>query len=163
MEIFCFSSVKSRARERQLVCSDRHSNYWGKPLWFKLLFYGWTVVKKTKNRTFPQSFRKVELLPQRFQKKIRAITRLIKTRIRWKNFLKCVKGNILSCPIPFFLVSCAANLKLSYETPGQIKKGHLWKMIKILHFYNFLTMKRDSVLINILTRLNYTDYTQQLF
>lgn len=49
-------------------------------------------------------------------------------------------------------------------TKKKKKKGHLWKMIiKILHFYILLTMKRDSVLINILTRLSYTDYTQQLF
>lgn len=44
------------------------------------------------------------------------------------------------------------------------KKGHLWKMIiKILHLYILLTMKRESALINISTRLSYTDYTQQLF
>lgn len=55
--------------------------------------------------------------------------------------------------------------KLSDETFCQIKKkGHLWKMIiKILHFYILLTMLRESALINILTRLIYTDYTQQLF
>lgn len=47
---------------------------------------------------------------------------------------------------------------------AQIKICHLWKMIiKILHFYILLTMKRDSVLINISTRLSYTDYTQQVF
>lgn len=50
------------------------------------------------------------------------------------------------------------------EKEKKKKKGHLWKMIsKILHFYILLTMLRESALINILTRLLYIDYTQQLF
>lgn len=36
-------------------------------------------------------------------------------------------------------------------------------IIKILHLYILLTMMRESALINISTRLRYTDYTQQLF
>lgn len=42
------SSVASRDR----ACSDRHSNYWGKPLWFKLLFYGWILVQNQKTEPF---------------------------------------------------------------------------------------------------------------
>lgn len=46
----------------------------------------------------------------------------------------------------------------------QKKKGHLWKMIiKILHLYILSTMMRESALINISTRLRYTNDTQQIF
>lgn len=86
-----------------------------------------------------------------------------------KTNLKQVKGKYFLVPQPanpsFWSVVLPIK-KSSDETLDQIKKEkvHLWKMIiKILHFYILLTMKRDSVLINISTRLSYTDYTQQLF
>lgn len=69
---------------------------------------------------------------------------------------KGVKGNyflmLLSSQSLGFWSVVLPMKKFSYETLDQIKKqGHLWKMvIKILHFYILLTMKRDSALINIL-------------
>lgn len=44
--IIFVSSVENRS------CSDRHSNYWGKPLWFKLLFYGWILVQHQRTEIF---------------------------------------------------------------------------------------------------------------
>lgn len=54
----CQQCGEERSCERQLVCSDRHSNYWGKPLWFKLLFYGWILVQNQKTEPFHYAWEK---------------------------------------------------------------------------------------------------------
>lgn len=49
-KVICQQCGEERSCERQLVCWGRHSNYWGKPLWFKLLFYGWLLIQNQKTK-----------------------------------------------------------------------------------------------------------------
>lgn len=124
-----------RSCERQLVCSDRHSNYWGKPLWFKLLFYGWILVQNQKTEPFHYAPEKSPKLLPKWPKQTKRKTSHHMTsgsKPRWyETNSKRVKRELLShAPtrqsLSFWSVVLPIK-KLSYETLGQIKKNNLKK------------------------------------
>lgn len=73
-------------------------------------------------------------------------------------------------PVPLWLVGCAVDLrnkgggekKKSLSNPNEKVIFGKWSS-KYCILYILSTMMRESALINISTRLRYTDYTQQLF